>query len=172
MKAICIAVLLGFFALAVGAPSAQAACACVCIEGEKRSVCSDMSEAGLKLLIKDALELSELSEKDPLMGPAEPELICEAPHPDLDREVKSRRLLRDPMRGEGGGGVGSGAEGGVEASGVMQRMIEGVKARARTARGAQLNLMPSSMTALAPAASPSSSSWNLAASTTGDSSRT
>ncbi len=45
---------------------------------------SDMSPAGLKLLIKDAIELSELSEPDPLMGPADPALICEAPHPDLD----------------------------------------------------------------------------------------
>lgn len=45
---------------------------------------SDMSEAGLKLLVRDAIELSELSEADPLMGPAEAELICSAPHPDLD----------------------------------------------------------------------------------------
>jgi PmbA protein len=45
---------------------------------------SDMSESGLQLLVKDALELSELSEPDPLAGPAEPELICRPPHPDFD----------------------------------------------------------------------------------------
>lgn len=45
---------------------------------------SDMSEAGLKLLVKDALELSELSEPDALAGPAEQELICSPPHPDFD----------------------------------------------------------------------------------------
>jgi PmbA protein len=45
---------------------------------------SDMSEAGLNLLVKDAIELSDLSEADPLMGPAEDHLICAAPHPDFD----------------------------------------------------------------------------------------
>ena len=45
MKTSCIAVLLAFVALAAGTPSAQAACACVCIEGQKRSVCNDMTEA-------------------------------------------------------------------------------------------------------------------------------
>jgi PmbA protein len=45
---------------------------------------SDMSEAGLNLLVRDAIELSDLSEADPLMGPAENELICQPPHPDLD----------------------------------------------------------------------------------------
>lgn len=45
---------------------------------------SDMSEAGLNLLVKDALELAELSEADPMMGPADAELICAAPHPELD----------------------------------------------------------------------------------------
>src|SRR5690606_36457849 len=37
---------------------------------------SDMTDAGLELLVKDALELAELSESDPLMGPAEESLIC------------------------------------------------------------------------------------------------
>jgi len=45
---------------------------------------SDMSESGLQLLVKDAIELAELSEPDPMMGPADPELICSAPHPELD----------------------------------------------------------------------------------------
>lgn len=45
---------------------------------------SDMTESGLNLLVKDALELAELSESDPLIGPADPELICKPPHPDLD----------------------------------------------------------------------------------------
>jgi PmbA protein len=43
-----------------------------------------MTESGLKLLVKDALELADLSEADPLMGPADPGLICSPPHPDLD----------------------------------------------------------------------------------------
>lgn len=45
---------------------------------------SDLSEAGLQLLIKDAVELADLSEADPAMGPADPELICSPPHPELD----------------------------------------------------------------------------------------
>jgi len=45
---------------------------------------SDMSDAGLRLLVKDAIELADLSEADPLMGPADPELICTPPHPELD----------------------------------------------------------------------------------------
>src|SRR6187402_3350619 len=45
---------------------------------------SDLSPAGLTLLIKDAIELADLSEADPSMGPAEAELICSPPHPDLD----------------------------------------------------------------------------------------
>lgn len=45
---------------------------------------SDLSEAGLALLVKDALELAELCESDPLMGPAPAELIGGPPYPDLD----------------------------------------------------------------------------------------
>ena len=45
---------------------------------------SDLSQSGLDLLVKDALELAELSEVDPAMGPAPAELICQPPHPDLD----------------------------------------------------------------------------------------
>lgn len=45
---------------------------------------SDMSEAGLALLVRDAIELADLSEPDLLMGPADPELICAPPHPELD----------------------------------------------------------------------------------------
>lgn len=45
---------------------------------------SDLSPSGLDLLVKDALELAELSEVDPAMGPAPAELICQPPHPDLD----------------------------------------------------------------------------------------
>jgi len=53
---------------------------------------SDLSEAGLALLVRDAIELSELSEADPMMGPAESALICAAPHPELD--------LYDPLISE------------------------------------------------------------------------
>lgn len=45
---------------------------------------SDMSEAGLSLLVRDAIELSDLCEADPLMGPADEDLICAPPHPDFD----------------------------------------------------------------------------------------
>lgn len=45
---------------------------------------SDLSENGLSLLVKDAVELADLCEADPLMGPAPEELICSPPHPDLD----------------------------------------------------------------------------------------
>lgn len=45
---------------------------------------SDLTESGLQLLVRDAIELSDLSEPDPLMGPAEEDLICMAPHPELD----------------------------------------------------------------------------------------
>lgn len=45
---------------------------------------SDMSEAGLNLLVKDAIELAELSEPDPMTGPADADLICSPPHPELD----------------------------------------------------------------------------------------
>lgn len=45
---------------------------------------SDLSEAGLALLVKDAIELADLSEADSLMGPADPDLICTPPHPELD----------------------------------------------------------------------------------------
>lgn len=45
---------------------------------------SDLSQAGLRLLVKDAIELADLSEPDPFMGPAPQELICSPPHPELD----------------------------------------------------------------------------------------
>jgi PmbA protein len=45
---------------------------------------SDLSPAGIELLVRDAVELSDLSEPDPFSGPAPEELISSAPHPDLD----------------------------------------------------------------------------------------
>ncbi len=45
---------------------------------------SDMSDIGLKRLIDDALDLADLSESDPLQGPADPELLAEPPLPELD----------------------------------------------------------------------------------------
>lgn len=45
---------------------------------------SDMSADGLALLVKDAIELSELCEVDPHLGPADASDICAPPHPDLD----------------------------------------------------------------------------------------
>lgn len=45
---------------------------------------SDLSERGLELVVRDAIELSELCEKDPMIGPAESELLARGPFPDLD----------------------------------------------------------------------------------------
>jgi len=45
---------------------------------------SDLSESGLDRLVKDAWELADLCESDPLMGPAPSELIGSPPYPDLD----------------------------------------------------------------------------------------
>ena len=45
---------------------------------------SDLSPSGVERLVKDALELADLCESDPLMGPAPAELIGRPPYPDLD----------------------------------------------------------------------------------------
>jgi predicted Zn-dependent protease len=45
---------------------------------------SDLSASGVERLVKDALELADLCESDPLMGPAPKELIGQPPYPDLD----------------------------------------------------------------------------------------
>ena len=45
---------------------------------------SDLSENGLRLLVEDAVELAQLSEPDPLWGPASPEQIAKGPHAELD----------------------------------------------------------------------------------------
>lgn len=45
---------------------------------------SDLSEAGIARAVADAMMLVELSEPDPFAGPAEVELLCHEPHPDLD----------------------------------------------------------------------------------------
>jgi PmbA protein len=45
---------------------------------------SDLSSSGIARLLTDAVELLELSEPDPFAGPADPSLLCKAPHPDLD----------------------------------------------------------------------------------------
>lgn len=45
---------------------------------------SDLTPAGLERCVRDAIELADLSEADPYAGPADPELVCHAPFPDLD----------------------------------------------------------------------------------------
>jgi PmbA protein len=45
---------------------------------------SDLSEEGLARCVADALELADLSEPDPWVGPADPSLLAAPPHPDLD----------------------------------------------------------------------------------------
>jgi PmbA protein len=75
---------------------------------------SDLTPAGLKRLVEDAVELADLSEVDPHAGPADPSLICSPPHPELDlfdpkvaevqaeqaltlaREAESAALKSDP----------------------------------------------------------------------------
>ncbi len=46
---------------------------------------SDFTEAGIRRLVADAIELASLSEPDPFAGPADPSELCSAPHPDLDQ---------------------------------------------------------------------------------------
>lgn len=45
---------------------------------------SDLSPAGLELLIRDAVELTALAEPDPWMGPADPSELARPPFEDLD----------------------------------------------------------------------------------------
>lgn len=45
---------------------------------------SDLSPSGIERLVKDALELADLCESDPLMGPAPQELIGHPPFAELD----------------------------------------------------------------------------------------
>ena len=45
---------------------------------------SDLTESGLQRLVEDATSLVALTEADEFAGPAEPDLLCEPPHPDLD----------------------------------------------------------------------------------------
>ena len=45
---------------------------------------SDLTESGLQRLGEDATSLVDLTEADEFAGPAEPDLLCEPPHPDLD----------------------------------------------------------------------------------------
>src|SRR5690606_15190654 len=45
---------------------------------------SDLSKAGLARCVADALDLVELSQPDPCVGPAEPSVLSSPPHPDLD----------------------------------------------------------------------------------------
>jgi PmbA protein len=45
---------------------------------------SDLSPEGLGRSVADAMELVELSERDPFAGPIDPSLLCSPPHPDLD----------------------------------------------------------------------------------------
>lgn len=45
---------------------------------------SDLSEEGLERVVADAMELVELTEPDPLAGPAAPEQLATPPFPDLD----------------------------------------------------------------------------------------
>jgi PmbA protein len=53
---------------------------------------SDLTPDGRARAVQDAMELVDLSEPDPYAGPADPKLLCEPPHPDLelfDPEVSS-----------------------------------------------------------------------------------
>lgn len=67
---------------------------------------SDLSEPGISLLIKNAIELADLCQADPLMGPAPPELVCSPPHPDLDlfddsiAEIDAKAALERATRAE------------------------------------------------------------------------
>lgn len=45
---------------------------------------SDLSETGLRRCVEDAMALVQLTEADPFAGPADPDLICSEPHPELD----------------------------------------------------------------------------------------
>src|SRR5690606_15360551 len=45
---------------------------------------SDTSPAGLERLVSDALELADLSERDPWAGPADPGELATPPYADLD----------------------------------------------------------------------------------------
>ena len=67
---------------------------------------SDLSEAGIALLVSDALELADLAEADPLLGPADSKLLAKGPHPDLnlfDPEidaVDAKMALEYALQGE------------------------------------------------------------------------
>jgi len=46
---------------------------------------SDLTEAGLKRFVQDALELAQLAQSDPYAGPPAPELLSKpSEHPDLE----------------------------------------------------------------------------------------
>jgi len=45
---------------------------------------SDLTPAGIERVVRDALELAELSQPDPFAGPALPEELCSGPFEDLD----------------------------------------------------------------------------------------
>lgn len=45
---------------------------------------SDVSDAGLRRCVQDAVELLDLTEQDPWAGPADPALLARDPGPDLD----------------------------------------------------------------------------------------
>ncbi|MGC4092119.1 MAG: DNA gyrase modulator [Polyangiaceae bacterium] len=64
----------------------------ICAQRVALASTSDVTEAGIRRLVADAIELAALSEPDPFAGPADPSELCSAPHPDLD--------LYDPRVGE------------------------------------------------------------------------
>jgi len=45
---------------------------------------SDLTPRGIERFVADALELVEISQEDPFAGPADPDLVAEGPHPELD----------------------------------------------------------------------------------------
>lgn len=68
---------------------------------------SDLSEAGIKRFVDDALELAELSQEDPFAGPADPSMLCDPKKlPDLELydpaggEIDAARAIKEAIRGE------------------------------------------------------------------------
>ncbi len=68
---------------------------------------SDLSEAGIKRFVEDALELAELSQEDPFAGPADPSKLCDPRSlPNLDLydpaggEVDAARAIKEAIAAE------------------------------------------------------------------------
>lgn len=67
---------------------------------------SDVSEAGLELCVRDALELLELSQPDPLAGPADASMLAAPPFAELDlydpsvAQIDAATAIRHARRAE------------------------------------------------------------------------